>query len=383
MATVEQIRAQMTQQRTDPKPQPENTDDEAIERLGRMVRANDATLHAYGDLRAALLGQPAIDDTQITFSSEGDDLVPGESLERDSLIRGVGLGIGTQPSRSAPGEPVVRLYTSEAMTTDEAVSHAAGIYGVQSVNGERAGVQAVETGFIDAYAHRNRWRPTCPGGISVGHFDITAGTLGAYCAGRSGERAKYDLILSNNHVLADVNAASLGDDILQAGTADGGSQPGDVIGLLEDYVTISFTSPNLVDAATGWIDSSFVDRRFLYVHHAAANFFTCQLPTAQATTGLQVGKAGRTTGLTAGFVTAIGVTIRVNMGRGQVAQFVDQIEIQGSRGDFSRGGDSGSLIWTWDATRQPVGLLFAGGNRSTFANPIDTVLNTLDIDLMS
>ncbi len=382
MATFEQIRAQMAQDRTDPKPQPNTTDGEAIERLGKMVRANDATLHAYGDLRTALLRQSTIDETQITFSVEGAGLTPGESLERDSLIRGVGLGIGTQSSRSAPGEPVVRLYTTGSMTTDEAVSHAAAIYGVQSLNAERAGVQAVETGFIDAYAHRNRWRPVCPGGISVGHFNITAGTLGAYCSGRSGERAKYDLILSNNHVLADVNAASLGDDILQSGTADGGSQPEDVIALLEDYVTISFTAPNLVDAATGWVDSSFVDRRFLYVHHGAAKFFACQLPTAQARTGLQVGKTGRTTGLTAGFVTAVGVTIRVNMGRGQVAQFVDQIEIQGTRGDFSRGGDSGSLIWTWDDTRQPVGLLFAGGNRSTFANPIDTVLNALDIDLM-
>ena len=46
---------------------------------------------------------------------------------------------------------------------------------------------------------------------------------------------------------------------------------------------------------------------------------------------------------------------------------------------FSLGGDSGSSIWTWDAARRPVGLLFAGGGGVTFANRMDRVMTALDI----
>jgi chorismate synthase len=49
---------------------------------------------------------------------------------------------------------------------------------------------------------------------------------------------------------------------------------------------------------------------------------------------------------------------------------------------FSAGGDSGSLIWNWAAGMRPVGLLFAGGGGTTFANPIGTVLSALNIRLL-
>ena len=74
-------------------------------------------------------------------------------------------------------------------------------------------------------------------------------------------------------------------------------------------------------------------------------------------------------------------SIRVDFRNGRVANFRDQITIRGLRGDFSRGGDSGSLIWSWDKQRNPVGLLFAGGGGFTFANKIGRVLSALDINL--
>jgi len=52
-------------------------------------------------------------------------------------------------------------------------------------------------------------------GCSVGHFRITAGTLG--CIVRNG--AGGVMILSNNHVLADENRARKGDSILQPGAS--------------------------------------------------------------------------------------------------------------------------------------------------------------------
>src|SRR5690606_12464912 len=74
-----------------------------------------------------------------------------------------------------------------------------------------------------------------------------AGTLGCFCrdtlSGRTG-------ILSNNHVLADVNAVAVSTTIMQRGARDGGKPQKDVVGELIRFVPIQFGGfPNLVDAA--------------------------------------------------------------------------------------------------------------------------------------
>src|SRR6266508_5351259 len=92
----------------------------------------------------------------------------------------------------------------------------------------------VETGRIQALQARTaRWRPA-PGGGSIGHYRITAGTLGAV-ARRAGTR----MILSNNHVLANANDSAIGDPILQPGPYDGGTDR-DRIATLEAFVLIPF-----------------------------------------------------------------------------------------------------------------------------------------------
>ncbi|MGH2570536.1 MAG: hypothetical protein ACRDGR_04880, partial [bacterium] len=64
-----------------------------------------------------------------------------------------------------------------------------------------------------------RLRPA-PSGISIGHIDITAGTLGGLV--RDKETGNV-VILSNNHVMAASNDGTIGDPILQPGPADGGT----------------------------------------------------------------------------------------------------------------------------------------------------------------
>ena len=54
------------------------------------------------------------------------------------------------------------------------------------------------------------------------------------------------------------------------------------------------------------------------------------------------------------------------------AYFDDQVSIETA--GFSAGGDSGSLIVTDDAQKNPVALLFAGSGTITFANRIENVL---------
>ena len=51
-------------------------------------------------------------------------------------------------------------------------------------------------------------------------------------------------------------------------------------------------------------------------------------------------------------------------------------------GEFSSSGDSGSLIVDLSAPPHPVGLLFAGSDTITIANPIDRVLSSLNISIV-
>jgi hypothetical protein len=84
---------------------------------------------------------------------------------------------------------------------------------------------------------RDRFRPIIPNGASVGHYKVTAGTLGTIVKDKAtGER----FILSNNHVLANSNDALIGDAILQPGAIDGGQNPGDVIAQLERFVRLRY-----------------------------------------------------------------------------------------------------------------------------------------------
>jgi hypothetical protein len=185
-------------------------------------------------------------------------------------------------------------------------------------------------------------------------------------------------------VLANSNAAAIGDAIVQPGPCDGGRAPADQVAILERFVPIHFAGGNnLVDAATGWAWPDRVRRELMYLSGGAVRLFRVGATPVAAVPGLAVGKTGRTTQLTSGRVVAVGVTINVNFGGGRVARFVNQIAIRAASGNFSQGGDSGSLIWTWDARRAPVGLLFAGGGGTTFANRISDVLAALDVNLVT
>lgn len=233
----------------------------------------------------------------------------------------------------------------------------------------------VETGRIQALqARTDRWRPA-PGGVSIGHYRITAGTLGVV-ARRAGVR----MILSNNHVLANANAASIGDPILQPGPYDGGTDQ-DRIATLETFVPIVFDGfldwllslfgiarpvRNVVDAALGKpLSDADVSDEILEIGTVSG--------TASGTIGMPVKKSGRTTGLTQGQITAVAATVRVFYGLTRTARFRDQLVASA----LSQGGDSGSLIV--DADDRAVGLLFAGSSNTTILNPIGEIEHLLGI----
>lgn len=106
------------------------------------------------------------------------------------------------------------------------------------------------------------------------------------------------------------------------------------------------------------------------------------LRTTPVEEGEIVFKVGRTTGLTQGRVSAFEVDdVWVGYDMGEIG-FDQQIEIEPLEdAPFSLGGDSGSLIV--DDDLRAVGLLFAGNDVDvTYANPIQTVLQTLGAQLL-
>lgn len=250
--------------------------------------------------------------------------------------------------------------------------------------------------------HRSQLRPA-PGGVSIGHFRITAGTFGVTVRDRqTGTR----LILSNNHVLANSNEAQVGDLILQPGAADGGRVSSDTIANLERFVPIQFTQePGGCSIANLYVEfGNFVAATLGSQHRVhsmrlntqAVNLVDAALArptedshildeileigkisgTMPAQLGMQIRKFGRTTELTSGVITVMDATVNVNYGSERTATFDNQLVA----GAMSQGGDSGSLIVDGNLNKA-VGLLFAGSDQATIFNPIENVLKALDVEL--
>ncbi|MDD5547047.1 MAG: hypothetical protein PHO67_07855 [Candidatus Omnitrophica bacterium] len=271
----------------------------------------------------------------------------------------------------------------------------------------RKGHQVVET--IEhrrlGYTMRDitaRERPAHPG-CSIGHKDITAGTFGAVVYENQSGTA---MILSNNHVLANVNKGKVGDSILQQGYYDGGREPGDVIATLDDFVEIETVNSSDCPLTKLYIKMGdrlariFGSRERFTSYRSATNKVDCALAlpvdpadidpfipeigsvtgVAAPEVGMEVMKRGRTTEITRGKINSIDNIVNVNMGDGDYAIFEDQVIISGIGGQFSAGGDSGSLIL--DKQRRAVCLLFAGNDTITIGNDIRNVLEALDVRLM-
>ena len=298
-------------------------------------------------------------------------------------IVGVGYGHADPASadrglamNAAPGGLGLVVFTIEPVEMSQVMSEVSAAAGTRALSS--VPMVQIPVGVVDALPHRFRMRPA-PGGISVGHFNITAGTLGCLAVGLNAPRNGRLMILSNNHVLANSNNASLGDCICQPGPTDGGRCPQDQIAILERFIPINFSGGvNFVDCATGWAWPDRVRRELVYLSGGSPVFFRVGSSPVAPAVGMTVGKSGRTTQLRMGRITAINVSVNVNFA-GRIGHFRDQISIAGTSGDFSAGGDSGSLVWQWATGLAPVGLLFAGGGGTTFANRIPRVLSALDI----
>lgn len=282
-----------------------------------------------------------------------------------------GVFVGTKVRRGQDtGEPAIVVYVSEKkppiLCSQIVPRHVTGV----QTDVVQSGGPFVADRVLAAAVHTGRYRPA-PCGVSFGHKAITAGTLGLWVRDRKGDGRV--CALTNNHVAAASNQASIGDEILQPGPYDGGTVENDTLGRLRRFVPIKFIKDSLLcrllrrffgsafamipenrlDFALVDVDSKNVRREIL-----AQSFWPMEWRDAEP--GMRVAKTGRTTGYQLGVCTGIAGTANVSYGAAGIARFVDLDAFS----NISAGGDSGSVITTNEG-RAVVSHLFAGSDEVT------------------
>ena len=109
-----------------------------------------------------------------------------------------GIGVGLNPA----GKPIIRIYKEKPDVADLPDEL------------EGVAVESLTTGVIEPRDHlpTHRYPRPVPIGVSSGLSGVATGTLGARVTDGTNAYA-----LSNNHVFAGINGASIGDPIISAG----------------------------------------------------------------------------------------------------------------------------------------------------------------------
>jgi hypothetical protein len=312
----------------------------------------------------------------VVLVARGKKIVDGVTTDRDAIIVGVTKKVTPRTKAAAQ------------LGLDNLVP--------QSIDGVETDV--IEVGEIRALAvdRTKKWRPA-PGGCSIGHFAITAGTLGMVV-----KKGGIAHILSNNHVLANSNDAEIYDPVLQPGPHDGGTSA-DIIGNLTAFVKINFTgdpSTCLITRLAAWCFNGLAKLFHRYsrlgTYSTETNKVDCAIarpiieedisdeileigkPAGFNLAELQVGqavkKSGRTTGLNQGSIVGLDAIVSVGYGDNKMALFVDQVLTT----PIAQGGDSGSVVL--NENNQVIGLLFAGSDAIAIVNKIANVIEGLGLD---
>lgn len=298
------------------------------------------------------------------------------ALQLLKLPNVVGVGIGPKMRGGMrSGETAVVVLVTRKLAQDEL--HAESV--VPSCI-EGVATDIMEVGEIRFLGRTSLSRPAYPGS-SIGHFNVSAGTFGAVVYDR---KTEIPLILSNNHILANVSngwdgRSALGDPIYQPGKYDGGTSD-NVIGNLYKFVPLAYeergsgdikrAAVNRVDAAVAKpVCEEMIDPGIIDIGKIKG--------VAEPEINMKVCKSGRTSGVTSGRIRVMRTTLKVDMDDNRYAVFEDQVVTDMN----SKPGDSGSLVLTEKG--EAVGLLFAGSNRSAVFSPIQTVLRELDLVMFS
>lgn len=205
-----------------------------------------------------------------------------------------------------------------------------------------------------------------PGDPSA-HFNLGGyGTLGCMLTDGTNQFA-----LSNNHVYARSNDATVGDAIVFGSGTDSTNNQ---FASLSAFRELSSSGINDIDAAYGQITGRLPT-------HPGITQIGIPLGAGVATRNLRIQKYGARTGHTTGDVIAVNSSIKVDYG-GFTAQFRNLIATRGTNGAFTKPGDSGSVYVSND--RIIVGHHFAGArdNSISYGSQFCHVLDWARLELV-
>ena len=231
----------------------------------------------------------------------------------------------------------------------------------------------------------NQVRQTPPVQLGTSGGNVHDASKAFCCSGTLGSlvtKGGVQYILSNNHVLADADTATVGDAISQPGLVDVGCNASAAQAVANFFQAIPLHTGN-VDAAIAQVVPGEVDTSgaILEIGNPASTI----APDDSTAVGRRVAKSGRTTGLTCAAIASVSTNVKVQYQRGCgkgkkfTVLYLNQVLVNSS--SFSAGGDSGSLIVTAD-TVQPIALLFAGSSTTTIGNRISDVTSALGVSFV-
>lgn len=296
----------------------------------------DDAIEALDSVRRQWLRQPGVTAVDVGFKIKNEELT-------DTLALRVHVGRKI---------PVAELAKSEVFNETGKTAKKVGGFPVDVIEATYGPSNAPTVlDYDDAAALEEISRTTAVdpliGGISCGNPRITAGTLGAIVFNRTTCKP---MILSNWHVLAGASAAAVGENILQPGQYDGGTQ---AVAKLTKMVLDS-----RMDAAVATLNGARGHSREILGLGTIGGIDT-------PTLGMNVVKSGRTTAITEGVVDGVSMSVSINYGDPGVVAFSNQIHIVPRPPwptvdyEVSQGGDSGS-VWLNQSNNRAIGLHFAG-----------------------
>jgi len=207
-------------------------------------------------------------------------------------------------------------------------------------------------------------------GFSVGHVDISAGTVGAIV-----KKGSKFFVLSNSHVLANSGLGKKGDKIIFPGDADGGELPKNLVGKLSEFkrFVVGGELANEVDAAIAEIDADRLDELDFGIFGTKG-----ALEIVDPVRGMKVVKRGRTTGDTEAVVRDVNFRFVLEYDEVGSVGFLDQVLCD----RYTKPGDSGSVVVD-KKSGKIVGLHFAGASGGSVFNPMRAVVKALKFKFAS
>jgi hypothetical protein len=316
--------------------------------LGGLVSNGAGIVAIAQQLSAAFLQYPLREDrSESVLSKIADMFIPSYDIAQKSPpVAGVGIR----------GKDEIVVFLSEAQ-------FALSKPGLENYLG-------TADFFITSW-YTGLFLPSVAAGNSIGHGSTggPTGTLSCILTDPAGDA----YFLSCNHVLADLNRATLKDPVWHPGARDGGTSSNKV-GSLYDYEPILWggISVNRMDAAIAKADPGVILSKAIPGGIGIVGGF-------DATPGynIPVRKYGKITGLTRGDLLFHNLSMMLPYSTG-VARYVDQygiVETSGKRGAFALQGDSGSLVVNNSSEAIGIVTSIASTGDVVVASPIEPILN--------